>query len=77
MIKPGTNVIWSKWIMGAKEILRPQYGPQVESLERILPAEREPKGKPELTPAAVSNKANIEFFRHEQRDMRSGRRMQK
>ena len=54
--------------MGAKEVLRPQYGPQVESLERILPAEREPKEKPELTPAAVSNKANIEFFRHEQRE---------
>ena len=62
IIKPGTNIIWAKWIMGAKEILRPQYGTQVESLERILPEEREPKEKPELTAAAVSNKSNIELF---------------
>ena len=65
IVKPGTNIIWSKWLAGAKETLRTQYGSQVESLERILPEEKEPKEKPELTSAALSNKANIELFRHE------------
>ena len=62
IVKPRTNIVWTKLIQGAKETLRPQYGTQVESLERILPEEREPKEKPELTAAAVSNKSNIELF---------------
>ena len=65
MVKPGTNIIWSKWLAGAKETFRAQYGSQAESLERTLPEEREPAKKPELNTAALSNKANIEFFRHE------------
>ena len=65
MVKPGTNIIWSKWLAGAKETLRTQYGSQVESLERVLPEEREPAEKSELNAAALSNKASIEFFCHE------------
>ena len=57
MIKPGTNIIWSKWLAGAKETLRLQYGSQVESLERVLPEEREPVEKPELNAAALSKKS--------------------
>ena len=48
IVKPGTNIVWSKWLAGAKETLRSQYGTQVESLERVLPEEREPAEKPEL-----------------------------
>ena len=53
IVKQGSVIVWNKWVQGAKETLRQQYGTQVESLERILPEEREPKEKPELTAAAV------------------------
>ena len=59
MIKPGTSIIWSKWISGAKEKLRPQYGSGMESMERVLPDEQTPMVRPELTAAAISIKANI------------------
>ena len=65
MVRPGTNVVWSKWLAAAKETLRTQYGSQVESLERVLPEEATPVEKSELNAAALSNKINIEYFRHE------------
>ena len=55
MVKPGTNIVWSKWLAGAKKTLRAQYGSQVESLERTTRSMRQ----------LSREKANIEFFRHE------------
>ena len=66
MVKPGSTIVWSRWISAAKETLRTQYGSQVGSLERALPEELNLANKPKLTPAAVSNEENIELFRQEQ-----------
>ena len=71
IVKSGSTIVWSKWISGAKESLRPQYGSQVESLERTLPEEIAPVYELELTSAAVSTIANITvetLFRQEQKE---------
>ena len=47
VVKPGTNIVWSKWLTAGKETLRAQYGSQVESMERVLPEESHPVEKPE------------------------------
>ena len=65
MVKPGTNVVWSRWISGAKETLSSQYRVQVENMERVLPEEQDPLEKLGLNAAVLSDKTNVEFYRQE------------
>ena len=65
-VKPGTTIIWSKWIAGVKEVTRARYRVQVKTMVCELPDEEEPVEMPDLT-AAISLKANIELFRQSQR----------